>query len=110
MRTLYLWGVMKAVCIPDAICGNVEGAKGPENPEISVMVVSAMTTVQALREKATGLFLVSTVERHGLVDSDQLISLQQEDPAIQGLVFAKKTARKGTKTASFEKIKDILYR
>ncbi|GFN78215.1 hypothetical protein PoB_000472100 [Plakobranchus ocellatus] len=57
----------------------------------------ATTKTQALRETVT------------VVDRDQLISFQQEDPAIQGLVGARKTARRGNKTASFEKIKIIVY-
>ncbi|GFO42434.1 hypothetical protein PoB_006893900 [Plakobranchus ocellatus] len=50
-------GEVKALCIPDAICyaivGNVEGARGPENPDMSVMMSGVTTRAQALRETAT---------------------------------------------------------
>ncbi|GFO37450.1 hypothetical protein PoB_006395500 [Plakobranchus ocellatus] len=59
---------------------------------------------------ATRSLRLLTVERHGGVDLDQWISLQQEDPAIQGLVDAKKTSRGVNKAAPFEKIKGIVYR
>ncbi|GFN82060.1 reverse transcriptase [Plakobranchus ocellatus] len=68
-----------------------------------------MTRSQVLRVTVSRLLQVFTVERHGGVDRDQLIILQQEDPTIEGLVDAK-IARRGNKTASFEKIKDIVYR
>ncbi|GFN89056.1 gypsy retrotransposon integrase 1-like protein [Plakobranchus ocellatus] len=42
LRTPYLCGEVKALCIPDAICdvivGNVEGPRGPEDPYMSVMM------------------------------------------------------------------------
>ncbi|GFN83871.1 hypothetical protein PoB_001037700 [Plakobranchus ocellatus] len=41
LRTSYLSDEIKALCIPDAVCdvivGNVEGARGPEDPDMSVM-------------------------------------------------------------------------
>ncbi|GFO41266.1 Zinc finger protein [Plakobranchus ocellatus] len=41
LRTPFLCGEVKALCIPDAICdvivGNVEGARSPEDPDMSVM-------------------------------------------------------------------------
>ncbi|GFN82709.1 hypothetical protein PoB_000921500 [Plakobranchus ocellatus] len=57
--------------------GYMEGARGPKGPEMSVMVGSATSRVQALTE---------TVERHSGVDREQLISFYQEDPAIQGFI------------------------
>ncbi|GFO17319.1 hypothetical protein PoB_004382400 [Plakobranchus ocellatus] len=45
LRTPFLSGVVKVVCIPDAICdvifGNVEGARSPEDPDMSLMVGAA---------------------------------------------------------------------
>ncbi|GFN91728.1 hypothetical protein PoB_001823400 [Plakobranchus ocellatus] len=41
---------------------------------------------------------------------DEAIKLQQEDPGIKGFVGAKKTARRGNRTASFEKIKGFVCR
>ncbi|GFO34299.1 hypothetical protein PoB_006080400 [Plakobranchus ocellatus] len=42
LSTPFLSGEVKALCIPDAICdvivGNVEGARSPEDPDMSVMV------------------------------------------------------------------------
>ncbi|GFO36824.1 reverse transcriptase [Plakobranchus ocellatus] len=78
-----------------------------EDPDISVIVSVAMTGVQALHKTATKSSQVPTVERHGGVD--QMISLQKEDPAIQGLAGAKKAARRGNKTAYFEKIKGVIH-
>ncbi|GFN83852.1 hypothetical protein PoB_001035800 [Plakobranchus ocellatus] len=41
LRMSYLGDEIKALCIPDAVCdvivGNVEGARGPEDPDMSVM-------------------------------------------------------------------------
>ncbi|GFO13845.1 hypothetical protein PoB_004035000 [Plakobranchus ocellatus] len=75
---------------------------------MSVMVSAAMTRPQALREMTIRPLRVHTVERHGGVHRDQLISLQQEDPKIQGLMCAKKTSRVWNKIVSFEKIKGHL--
>ncbi|GFS23681.1 reverse transcriptase [Elysia marginata] len=40
LRTPFLIGEVKALCIPDAICdvivGNVDGARSPEDPDMSV--------------------------------------------------------------------------
>ncbi|GFN78572.1 hypothetical protein PoB_000507800 [Plakobranchus ocellatus] len=53
LRTPFLSGEVKALCIPDAICdvivGNVEGARSPEDPDMSVMVGAATTRAQAKR-------------------------------------------------------------
>ncbi|GFS14443.1 zinc finger protein [Elysia marginata] len=44
LRTPFLSGKVKALCIPDAICdvivGNVDGARSPEDPDMSVMRVA----------------------------------------------------------------------
>ncbi|GFR65023.1 Pol polyprotein [Elysia marginata] len=50
------------------------------------------------------------MERHGGVDREQLIKLQQEDPRIQELVDADRTSRRGGKVVSFEKARGIVYR
>ncbi|GFR82176.1 hypothetical protein ElyMa_000620300 [Elysia marginata] len=50
------------------------------------------------------------MERHGGVDREQLIKLQQEDPRIQELVDAGRTSRRGGKVVSFEKARGIVYR
>ncbi|GFO44663.1 RNA-directed DNA polymerase from [Plakobranchus ocellatus] len=74
-------GEVKVLCIPDFICdvivGNVEGARGPEDPEMSVIVRAATTRIQALREKATRPLRVPAVERRGGVDGDQLMSFNK---------------------------------
>ncbi|GFO17880.1 reverse transcriptase [Plakobranchus ocellatus] len=53
LRTPYLSGEVKSLCIPDASCdvivGNVEGARSPEDPDMSVMVGAATTRAQAKR-------------------------------------------------------------
>ncbi|GFO44214.1 hypothetical protein PoB_007071900 [Plakobranchus ocellatus] len=114
LRSPYLCGKVKVLCIPHAICDvifvKVERARGSEDPYMSVMVDAAKTRAQALRETAMRLLRLLTVERHGGVDADRLIKLQQEDPAMQGLVSTRKTPRRGNKTISFEKIKGIVYR
>ncbi|GFN97916.1 retroviral-like aspartic protease 1 [Plakobranchus ocellatus] len=57
LRTPFLSGEVKALCIPDAICGVivgiVEGARSPKNPDMSVMVGAATTRVQVKREAVT---------------------------------------------------------
>ncbi|GFO30279.1 hypothetical protein PoB_005678400 [Plakobranchus ocellatus] len=84
----YLFGEVKALCSPDAIYdvifGNSEGARGPEDPDMSVMVSAAMTSAQALSELAHPV-RVPPVKRPGGVDRDQLISLQQKNSARQVL-------------------------
>ncbi|GFS16441.1 Pol polyprotein [Elysia marginata] len=50
------------------------------------------------------------MERHGGVDREQLIKLQQEDPRIRKLVGAGRTSRRGGKFVSFEKARGIVYR
>ncbi|GFR59146.1 hypothetical protein ElyMa_000049600 [Elysia marginata] len=84
----------KALCIPDAICdvivGNVDGARGPEDPGMSMMVGAATTRAQAKRDAVTKPLRVPDMERHGGVDREQLIKLQQEDPRVQELVDAGK--------------------
>ncbi|GFN90423.1 hypothetical protein PoB_001692900 [Plakobranchus ocellatus] len=57
LRTPYLCDEVKALCIPDATCyaivGNMEGARGPEDPDMSVMVSGATSRAQTLHETAT---------------------------------------------------------
>ncbi|GFR64152.1 hypothetical protein ElyMa_005498800 [Elysia marginata] len=47
LRTPFLSGEVKALCISDAICdvivGNMDGARSPEDPDMSVMVGAATT-------------------------------------------------------------------
>ncbi|GFO02879.1 gypsy retrotransposon integrase-like protein 1 [Plakobranchus ocellatus] len=114
LRTPFLSGEVKALCIPDAICdvivGNVEGARSPEDPDMSVMVGAATTRAQAKREAVTKPLRVPDIERHVRVDREQLIKLQQEDPRILALVDAGRTSRRGVKVVSFEKARGIVYR
>ncbi|GFO30291.1 hypothetical protein PoB_005679600 [Plakobranchus ocellatus] len=88
--------------------GKVEGARDPEDSDMSVMVVAAMTRAQILHEMANRPLGVPTVESHRGVDGEQLFSLQQKDPAIQALGGIMKTTWSGKKSIFFEKIKDIL--
>ncbi|GFO20594.1 Zinc finger protein [Plakobranchus ocellatus] len=67
--TPYLRGEVKVLCIRgaiyDVIVGTVEGARGPEDPKMSVMVGAATTREQASHETATRSLQVPTVEaRH----------------------------------------------
>ncbi|GFN99129.1 gypsy retrotransposon integrase-like protein 1 [Plakobranchus ocellatus] len=114
LRTPFLRGEVKALCIPDAICdvivGNVEGARSPENPDMSVMVGAATTRAQANREAVTKPLRMPDIERHVGVDREQLIKLQQEDPRILALVDAGRTSRRGGKIVTFEKARGIVYR
>ncbi|GFO34008.1 Zinc finger protein [Plakobranchus ocellatus] len=113
LRTPFLSGEVKALCIPDAICdvivGNVEGARSPEDPDMSVRVGAATTRAQAKREAVTKPLRVPGIERHAGVGREQLIKLQQEDPRILALVDAGRTLRRGGKVVSFEKARGIVY-
>ncbi|GFR87729.1 zinc finger protein [Elysia marginata] len=113
-RTPFLSGEVKALYIPDAICdvivGNVDGARSPEDPDMSVMVGAATTRAQAKRYAVTKPLRVPDMERHGGVDREQLIKLQQENPRIRELVDADRTSRRGGKVVSFEKARGIVYR
>ncbi|GFS11607.1 Gypsy retrotransposon integrase-like protein 1 [Elysia marginata] len=77
---------------------------------MSVMVGAATTRAQAKRGAVTKPLRVLDMERHGGVDREQLIKLQQEDPRIQELVGAGRTSRRGGKVVSFEKARGIVYR
>ncbi|GFO45341.1 gypsy retrotransposon integrase-like protein 1 [Plakobranchus ocellatus] len=114
LRTPFLSGEVKALYIPDVICdvmvGNVEGARSPEDPDMSVMVGAATTRAQAKREAVTKPLRVPDIERHVGVDRERLIKLQQEDPRILALVDAGRTSRRGEKIVSFEKARGIVYR
>ncbi|GFN79109.1 Zinc finger protein [Plakobranchus ocellatus] len=114
LRTPFLSGEVKALCIPDAIydviVGNVEGARSPEDPGMSVMVGAATTTAQAKREAIIKPLRVPDIERHVGVDREQLIKLQQEDPRILALTDAGRTSRRGEKVVSFEKARGVVYR
>ncbi|GFO46867.1 Zinc finger protein [Plakobranchus ocellatus] len=114
LRTPFLSGEVKALCIPDAISdvivGNVEGARSPEDPDMSVMVGAATTRAQGKHEAVTKPLRVPDIERHVGVDREQLIKLQQEDPRILALVDAGRTSRRGGKVVSFEKARGIVYR
>ncbi|GFO42294.1 hypothetical protein PoB_006879900 [Plakobranchus ocellatus] len=96
LRTPFLSGEVKALCIPDAICdvivGNVEGARSPEDPDMSVMVGAATTRAQAKREAVTKPLRVPDIERHVGVDRERLIKLQQEDPRILALIDTESVA------------------
>ncbi|GFO43375.1 Gag-Pol polyprotein [Plakobranchus ocellatus] len=112
LRTPFLSGEVKALCIPDAICdvivGNVEGARSSEDPDMSVMV--GATRAQAKREAVTKPLRVLDIERHVGVDREQLIKFQQEDPRILALVDAGRTSQRGVGVVSFEKARGIVYR
>ncbi|GFS27398.1 hypothetical protein ElyMa_005265300 [Elysia marginata] len=77
---------------------------------MSVMVGAATTRAQAKRDAVTKPLLVPDMERHGGVDREQLIKLQQEDPRIQEPVDTDRTSRRGGKVVSFEKARGIVYR
>ncbi|GFS18305.1 zinc finger protein [Elysia marginata] len=114
LRTPFLSGEVEALCIPDAICdvivGNVDGARSPEDPDMSVLVGAATTRAQVKRDAVSKPLRVPDMERHGGVDREQLIKLQQENPRIQELVDAGRTSRRGGKVVSFEKARGIVYR
>ncbi|GFO17739.1 gypsy retrotransposon integrase-like protein 1 [Plakobranchus ocellatus] len=114
LMTPFFSGEVKALCIPDAICdvivGNVEGARSPEDPDMSVMVGATTTRAQTKREAVTKPLRVPDIERHVGVDREQLFKLQQEDPRILALVDAGKTSRRGGKIVFFEKARGIVYR
>ncbi|GFR99803.1 reverse transcriptase [Elysia marginata] len=111
LRTPFLRREVKALCIPDAICdvivGNVDGDRSTEDPNMSVMVGAATTRAQP--DAVTKPLRVPDMKRHGGVDREQLIKLQQEDPRIQELVDAGRTSRRGGKVVSFEKARGIVY-
>ncbi|GFN95452.1 Zinc finger protein [Plakobranchus ocellatus] len=81
------------------------GARGTEDLGMSVMVGAVTTRAQALHEKVT-----RPLRMHGRVDHGRFVNFQREDPAKRVLVGARKTSRRWNKTASFEKIKGIVYR
>ncbi|GFO43369.1 gypsy retrotransposon integrase-like protein 1 [Plakobranchus ocellatus] len=114
LRTPFLSGELKALYIPEAICdviiGNVEGARSPEDPDMSMVVGAATTRAQATREAVTKPLRVPDIDGHVGVDREQLIKLQQEDPRILALVDAGRTSRRGRKIFSFEKARGIVYR
>ncbi|GFO24247.1 hypothetical protein PoB_005075200 [Plakobranchus ocellatus] len=114
LRTPFLSGEVKALCIPDAISdliiGNVEGARSPEDPDMFMVVGAATTRAQAKREAVTKPLRVPDIDGHVGVDREQLIKLQQEDPRILALVDAVRTSRRGGKIVSFEKARGIVYR
>ncbi|GFN90166.1 hypothetical protein PoB_001667200 [Plakobranchus ocellatus] len=66
-----------------------------------MLVGAATTRVQTLHEKATRPLRVPSLESHGGVHHGQLISLQQEDSAIQGLEDVKKIVRTEITRAPF---------
>ncbi|GFR68174.1 reverse transcriptase [Elysia marginata] len=80
LRTPFLNGEVKALCIPGEICNviveNVDGARSPEDPDMSVAVGAAMTRTQAKRDAVTEPLRGPDMERHGGVDREQLIKLQ----------------------------------
>ncbi|GFO27103.1 hypothetical protein PoB_005360800 [Plakobranchus ocellatus] len=114
LRAAFLSGEVKALCIPDAICDvivvDLEGARSPEDTDMSMMVGAATTRAQVKREALTMPLRVPDIERHVGVDREQLIRLQQEDPRILALVDAGRTSRRGGTIVSFEKARGILYR
>ncbi|GFO13784.1 Pol polyprotein [Plakobranchus ocellatus] len=111
LRTRFFSGEVQVLCIPDAnydvIVGNVEGARSPEDPDMSMVVGAATTRAQAKRKAVTKPLRVPDIERHAGVGREQLIKLQQEDPRILPLVDAGRTSRRGGKIVSFEKARGI---
>ncbi|GFO36760.1 gypsy retrotransposon integrase-like protein 1 [Plakobranchus ocellatus] len=73
LRTPFLSGKVKALCIPDAICdvivGNVEGARSPKDPDMSVMQEDPriLTLVDAGRTSRRGRKVVSFEKARGIV-------------------------------------------
>ncbi|GFN94314.1 hypothetical protein PoB_002082000 [Plakobranchus ocellatus] len=72
--------------------------------------MGAVTTrALALRETATRPSRMHAGREARRNRSCAYISIQEQDPAIQGRLGARKTTRRGNKTASLEKINDIVY-
>ncbi|GFO41784.1 gypsy retrotransposon integrase-like protein 1 [Plakobranchus ocellatus] len=73
LRTPFLSGEVKALCMPNAICdvivGNVEGARSPEDPDISVMQEDPriLALVDAGRTLRRGGKVVSFEKARGIV-------------------------------------------
>ena len=63
--------------------GNVPGARNPDDPDMSVMVGTVMTTAQARQEPLRVLLKVPDAVKHIGVDRAELIRLQQEDYTIR---------------------------
>ncbi|GFN80202.1 hypothetical protein PoB_000670800 [Plakobranchus ocellatus] len=67
-------GEVKALCIPDAICdvivGNLEGARSPEDSDMSMVVGAATTRAQAKREAVIKPLRVPDIEGHVGVDRE----------------------------------------
>ena len=114
VKTPYLSGDVEALCIPEVICdlvlGNVQGARNPDDPDMSVMVSAVTTRAQERQEAVRKPLRVPDAVNHTGVDRAELIRLQQDDYTIKKKgEDAMSTGRMG-KTSFFEKKNGIVYR
>ena len=112
VSTPYLHGKVEALCIPQAVCdlivGNVSGARGPDDPDLSLVVGAASTRSRAKDEMKP--LNVPKIDDHFTVDRKKLIELQQSDDKIKNLIGKKMMLGRKGKTVSFEKKNGIIYR
>ncbi|GFO00799.1 Zinc finger protein [Plakobranchus ocellatus] len=117
LRTPLLSGEVKALCIPDAICdvnvGNVEGARSPEDPDMSVMVdcMKEVCRLLGIKQKTTTPYhpmCNKLVERFNATLKTCLRRLCSEQPRqwnryINPLLFAyREMPQESTHFAPFE--------
>ena len=114
VKTPYLSGRVRALCIPNSICdlviGNVEGARNPDDPDTSVVVGAATTRAQDAKNGKSKTLAVPKMEGHVGVDRSELIKLQNEDEEIQDMIRSTSPKTKGRKTVFFEKKNGVVYR
>jgi hypothetical protein len=113
----YLCGEVEALCLPNPMCdlivGNVEGARGADDPDAKWQVSAAVTT--RAQSKNEGKYTPLNVTNRGLpidVSKDELSRSQKSDETLKKYreLVEKGTKQKGGQETSFEERDGILYR
>ncbi|RUS68974.1 hypothetical protein EGW08_023266 [Elysia chlorotica] len=114
VETPFLSGGVKTLCIPkaifDLVIGNVDGARSPDDPDVTKVVGAVTTRAQMKKEKEVKTLMVPRMERHVGVDRAELIRLQDEDQAIQAMARSTSPKSRRGKTVSFERRHGVVFR
>ncbi|RUS84404.1 hypothetical protein EGW08_007788 [Elysia chlorotica] len=96
--------------VTNCVIGNVDGARSPDDPDVTKVVGAVTTRTQIQKEKEVKTLMVPRMERHVGVDRAELIRLQNEDQAIQAMTRSTSPKSRRGKTVSFERRPGVVFR
>ena len=112
ISTPFLTGEFEALCLNDALCdltiGNVEGARRPDNPDLT-WVGAMETRAQARRGKVVNPLKVPSRPEEDIT-ADKLVEMQRADDSLRKLYDCPEVKEKGNGKSWYEVVDKVLYR